>query len=101
VVVISKTILRSFSELHPDAEQALGDWYDIVKVHEWGNFNEMKRSFNSVDFVRNDRYVFNIRGNRYRLIALILFKVRTVFILFIGTHKEYDAVDAGTVTFKK
>ena len=60
----------------------------------------MKKSFNSVDSVGNDRYVFNIKGNHYRLIALILFKVRTVFIVFIGTHKEYDLIDASTVTFK-
>jgi len=60
----------------------------------------MKNTFNSVDAVGNDRYVFNIRGNNYRLIALIIFKVRTVFILFIGTHKEYDKVKASTIAFK-
>ena len=56
-------------------------------------------SFNSVDSVGNDRYVFNIKGNRYRLVALILFKIRTVFILFIGTHKEYDLINAKTIGF--
>ena len=61
----------------------------------------MKNSFNSVDAVGNDRYVFNIKGNDYRLIALIIFKVRTVFILFIGTHRDYDKVDAKTILFKK
>jgi mRNA interferase HigB len=60
----------------------------------------MKNSFNAVDAVGNDRYVFNIKGNHFRLIALIIFKVRTVFVLFIGTHKEYDQIDASTVQFK-
>ena len=61
----------------------------------------MRNTFNSVDAAGNDRYVFNIKGNSYRLIALIIFKVRTVFILFVGTHKEYDRIDAGKVEFKK
>jgi mRNA interferase HigB len=60
----------------------------------------MKNSFNAVDAVGNDRYVFNIKGNHFRLIALIIFKVRTVFVLFIGTHKEYDQLDASTVQYK-
>jgi mRNA interferase HigB len=54
-----------------------------------------------MDAVGNDRYVFNIKGNNYRLIVLIIFKVRTVFILFIGTHNEYDKINASTVAFKK
>ena len=61
----------------------------------------MKNTFNSVDAVGNDRYVFNIKGNDYRLIALIILKVRTIFILFIGTHQEYDKIDASTEAFKK
>ncbi|MDB4918117.1 MAG: addiction module toxin RelE [Mucilaginibacter sp.] len=61
----------------------------------------MKNTFNSVDAVGNDRYVFNIKGNNYRLIALIIFKVRTVFIVFIGTHGEYNKIDAPSVLFKK
>ena len=54
-----------------------------------------------MDAVGNDRYVFDIKGKNYRVIALIIFKVRTVFILFIGIHKEYDKIDAANVTFKK
>ena len=58
-------------------------------------------TFNTADSVGNDRYVFDIKGNQYRLVALIIFKVRTVFILFIGTHKEYDEIKADKITFKK
>ena len=101
MVIISKAVLRDFSKSHADSETALEDWYDLAKNADWKNFNEMRKTFNSVDAVGNDRYVFNIKGNSYRLIALIIFKVRTVFILFVGTHAEYDKVNAGKITFKK
>ncbi len=101
MVIISKAVLRDFYRVHADAETPLEDWYELAKNADWKNFNEMRNTFNSVDSVGNDRYVFNIKGNSYRLIALIIFKVRTVFILFVGTHAEYDKVDAGTVVFKK
>ena len=101
MVIISKSVLKTFKKSFPDSEHALDNWYETTKQNDWKNFNEMKKSFNSVDSVGNDRYVFNIRGNHYRLIALILFKVRTVFILFIGAHKEYDLINASKVSFKK
>jgi|SRR5580692_12366054 mRNA interferase HigB len=100
MIIIAKSALKAFMRTYPDSENALDKWYEITKQNDWKNFNEIKKSFNSVDSVGNDRYVFNIKGNHYRLIALILFKVRTVFILFIGTHKEYDLIDASTITFK-
>lgn len=99
-VIISKSTIREFSRAHAEASKPLDDWYEAVKGAEWRNFNEMRTMFNSVDAVGNDRYVFNIKGNAYRLIALIIFKVRTVFILFIGTHREYDRIDASTVEFR-
>ncbi|WP_316794300.1 type II toxin-antitoxin system HigB family toxin [Pedobacter frigoris] len=101
MVIISKTIINTFTKANIDSEKPLEDWYEIVKNAEWKNFNEMRLTFNSVDAVGNDRYVFNIKGNSYRLIALIIFKIRTVFILFIGTHKTYDTIDAAQVSFKK
>ena len=101
MVIISKATIRSFIEEHKDAEAPLDNWYELTAKADWKNFNEMKNSFNSVDAVGNDRYVFNIKGNDYRLIALIIFKVRTVFILFIGIHRDYDKVDAKTILFKK
>lgn len=101
MVIISKAIIRDFSQKHADSEIALQNWYKITSEADWKNFSEMKNTFNSVDAVGNDRYVFNIKGNKYRLIALIVFKVRTVFILFIGTHQEYDDVDASTINLKK
>lgn len=101
MVIIAKKILREFVLTHPDCEQAIEKWYALTKAADWKSFSEMKNTFNSVDAVGNDRYVFNIKGNQYRLIALILFKVRTVFILFIDSHTEYDKLDAANVPYKK
>jgi mRNA interferase HigB len=101
MVIISKAIIREFTTMHPDAESPLDNWYELTTNADWKSFNEMKNTFNSVDAVGNDRYVFNVKGNNYRLVALIIFKVRTVFILFIGTHKEYDKINASTVVFRK
>jgi mRNA interferase HigB len=101
MVVISYRVIRAFSEIHKDSQDALNNWYSIIGKSDFANYNELKLVFNSVDAVGNDRYVFNIRGNRYRLIALIHFDVRTVYILFVGTHAEYDKIDASTIQFKK
>ena len=101
MVVISKAVLKEFAEKYPDAEAALMKWYNEIQAADWRNFSELKKAFNTADAVANDRYIFDIKGNQYRLIALINFKVRTVFILFIGTHKEYDKIDASKVQFKK
>lgn len=101
MVIISKAIIKDFSKKYPDAEIALQKWYEETKAADWENFTEVKKTFNSIDSVGNDRYVFDVRGNHYRMIALIIFKVRTVFILWIGSHKEYDKVKAPYITFKK
>ncbi|KQS30911.1 type II toxin-antitoxin system HigB family toxin [Dyadobacter sp. Leaf189] len=100
MVILSKRIINAFSEKEPRATDALLSWYKRCKAADWSKFSEMKQSFNTVDFVGNDRYVFNIKGNDYRLIAKIHFDVRTVYILFIGTHAEYDRVDASKVIYK-
>ena len=97
MVVISKTILNEFCQRHPDAATAFNEWYLQVKVAEWNNPGSVKQTFNSVDYVGNDRFVFNIRGNRYRLVAMIFFDKRTVFIRFVGTHAEYDKIDCATI----
>ena len=101
MVIISKTILNEFSKKHPVAERSLIKWYNETKAADWHNFSDLKRTFNTVDVVANYRYIFDIKGNHYRLVALIIFRTRTVFILFIGTHKEYDKIDASTIQFLK
>lgn len=101
MVVISYRTIRDFSEKHADSKDALNNWYRDIQKSDFSNFNELRVMFNAVDAVANDRYVFNIRGNNYRLIALIHFNVRTVYVLFIGTHKDYDKISAALIKFKK
>jgi mRNA interferase HigB len=101
MVIISKKAITEFSNKEPKATDSLLNWYTETKVANWANFSEMKQTFNSVDAVGNDRYVFNIKGNNYRLIAIIHFNVRTIYIAFIGTHGEYDKIDASQIKYKK
>ena len=100
MVIIAKAALTRFAEKHPDALVALMEWYDSVLVADWGNVVDVRTRFNSVDYVGNERFVFNIRENRYRLIVSILFGIRTIYIKFVGTHAEYDKIDAKTIDYK-
>jgi len=90
-IVTYKRILV-FVKKHPDAENSLNFWYYTVTAKKWNNLNEIKQTFNSVDYVGNNRYIFNIKGNDYRLIAIISFNAKKVYIRFIGTHLEYDKI---------
>ena len=92
MVVISYGTIRNYIALHRDVEDQLNNWYHIADRSDWANFNEMRLMFNSVDAIGKDLYVFNIKGNSYRLIVRVIFRVRTIYIKFIGTHKEYDKV---------
>ncbi len=91
--IIAKRRLKEFWKLHNDAEQPLRSWYDIAKKENWANFNEIKSQFRNASIVGNDRIVFNIKGNNYRLVIKIDFNWKAMFIKFIGTHKEYDKID--------
>lgn len=95
-IIARSKIIEYYTE-HPDAETALEDWYQKVKKAEWTCFADMKQMFNSVDNVGNQHYVFNIRGNNYRLIVVIKFTIKTVLIRFIGTHAEYDVIDTKNI----
>ncbi|MDB5013903.1 MAG: addiction module toxin RelE [Daejeonella sp.] len=75
----------------------MNNWYRLVNDADWANYYEMKEMFNSVDAVGNDRYVFNIKGNSYRIVAMIFFDIRTVYIRFVNTHSEYDKIDCSTI----
>ena len=97
MVVISKTKLTDFGQQHADAIAALNDWWEKTKRADWASMSDVKRTFNSVDYVGNDRYVFNIKGNRYRLVAMIFFDIRTLYIRFIDTHAAYDKIDCKTI----
>ena len=93
MVVISYKAIKDFSAVRNDVSDALNNWYRIMEASDLGSFNEIRLIFNSVDAVGNDLYVFNIKGNNYRLVARIHFSVRTVYIKFVGAHSQYDKLD--------
>ena len=93
MVIISHKAIRKFATEYPKFMIPLERWYSITMNADWQNFSDIKKQFNSVDAVGNGLYVFNIKGNDCRLIARIIFRTRTVFIRFIGTHKEYDLLN--------
>lgn len=101
MVIISKSILNKFGNDRPESKEAFFNWYQITKNADWNNYHELKNTFNSTDTVGNNRYVFNIKGNHYRLIALIIFETRTLFILFIGTHNDHNKINAVKIQYKK
>ncbi|MFO7658269.1 MAG: type II toxin-antitoxin system HigB family toxin [Bacteroidales bacterium] len=88
--IISFRKLREFFEEDSNSRVALQDWYKRTKKAEWENFSDVKKTFNSVDSVGNSRYVFNIKGIHYRIIAIILFTLKRVYIRWIGNHKDYS-----------
>ncbi|WP_221393826.1 type II toxin-antitoxin system HigB family toxin [Dyadobacter sp. NIV53] len=100
MVIISKRTINQYIELEPRVSDALLNWYRQAKAANWNKFQEVKKTFNSADAVGNNRYVFNIKGNDYRLITIIHFDIRTIYIVFVGTHAEYDKVDASLVKYK-
>lgn len=97
MVIISKTVLSEFGTDHADSVDALNIWYETVRGANWKSLNDIKKMFRTVDYVGNDRYVFNIKGNKYRLVVMIFFDIRTIYIRFIGTHAEYDKIDCTVV----
>lgn len=97
MVIISKSALLAFSEEHSLATEPLNRWHEIAKNSNWRSFADLKRDFNSADSVGNDRYVFNIKGNDFRLVAMIHFDIRTIYIRFVGTHKQYDLINCKNV----
>lgn len=95
--IVSHKKIVDFYKKHSQAHVPLEQWYRIVKKAEWACFADIKKDFNSVDNVGNQRYVFNVKGNDYRLVAVIQFTHRYVYIRFVGTHKEYDKIDCKTI----
>jgi mRNA interferase HigB len=95
--IIAVGTLRDFWEKNPDVEQPLKAWYDEAKAAEWRTPADVKAQYGNASIVANNRVVFNIKGNDYRLIVSIAYKTGIIFIKFIGTHAEYDKVDAAAV----
>jgi mRNA interferase HigB len=96
-IFVYKTLVDYYTR-HPESKTALEEWFRKTRKSKWSNFAEMKDTFNSVDSAGNRRYVFDIKGNIYRLVAIVLFVPKYVYIRFIGTHAEYDKIkDSSTI----
>ena len=90
--IVTYKRIQEFATKHPDTQAPLNVWYHTITAKSWQNLTDIKHDFNSVDYVGNHRYVFNIKGNTYRLIAIISFNAQKVYIRFIGTHAAYDKI---------
>ena len=95
--VIAKKILRDFWESHSDSEQQLKAWFQETSKAEWSGPKQIKLEYPSASFLADNRVVFNIKGNHYRLIVKINYDYQMVWIRFIGTHAEYDKINAKTI----
>jgi mRNA interferase HigB len=95
--VIAKKILREFWVKHEDSEQQLKSWFREAEKAEWNNPNQIQAEYSTASITKENRVVFNIKGNNYRLIAKINFEYQMVWIRFIGTHAEYDKINANTI----
>ena len=97
--IIAVSALRDFWTRpgRRDAENPLRAWVHVVKAAEWSNPADVKQMFRSADILPNERIVFNIGGNKYRLVVAVHYRGRRVFARFIGTHSEYDKIDATRV----
>jgi mRNA interferase HigB len=98
--IVSHKKLRDFYKTtvgREDSRVALERWYDIVEKAEWKNLTDIKADFSSVDYVGNQRYIFNIKGNKYRLVVVIKFSIGYIYIRFVGTHEESVKIDCSTI----
>ena len=95
--IIAQSTLREFWQQHADAEQPLKAWYQDVCSMNWTSPTDIKNIYANASILPKNRVVFNIKGNDYRLIVHVRYDIGIVFIRFIGTHQEYDRVDATTI----
>lgn len=95
--VVAKKILKEFWEKHSDSEEQLKTWYKEATKAKWASPNQIKADYSKVSILKSGRVVFNICGNKYRLITQINYLRQWVFIRFIGTHNDYDKIDADKI----
>ena len=95
--IIAKRSLVNFWEKHPDSEVPIRTWYAVAKSADWTMPSDVKCDFASASILKDGRVVFNIHGNTYRLVVWVNYAYRVVYIRFIGTHADYDHIDAQTI----
>lgn len=95
--IVSHKRLIDFYNIHPNSKLPLEQWYQQTKMAKWKCFADIKQDFNNVDGIGNQRYVFNIKGNDYRLVVIIQFTHGYVYIRFVGKHADYDKIDCSSI----
>ena len=95
--IISIKTLRDFGELHAAAEHSLLAWVDEVRKARWTQPAVIKAQFGNASILKSRRAVFNVKGNDYRIVTAVAYRLGVVYIKFVGTHAEYDRIDANTV----
>ena len=90
--IVTFRTIQEFAKLHPDSDTPLRNWYKMTKEGVWNCFADVRQTFGSADSIGNNRFVFNIKGNNYRLVAIVIFASKKVYIRFIGTHDEYNKI---------
>ena len=99
--IITRNTLLEYCKKYPAAATALQEWYHELVKADFKNFNELKKVYGNASLVADDRVVFNIMGNKYRLVARIVFEFKAIQIKWFGTHAEYDKINVTTVQYKK
>lgn len=92
MIITNRILIDKFCKKHADAKDAIEKWANFVSDANWKNHSELKNDYLSADFVGNNRYVFNIKGNNYRLVVMVVFFAGSADIRFVGTHSEYDRI---------
>ena len=95
--IIAISTLRSFWGKHPDAQTPLRAWYALASRADWETPADIKEAYRNASFTANNRVVFDIKGNDYRLVVLVKYDRGLIFIRFIGTHRQYDKIDVETI----
>lgn len=95
--VISFRKLKEFYEIHADSKPYLTSWFKTVRKARWNDINALKADFKSADVVADNRVIFNVKGNRYRMVTQISFEHKRIMIKWLGTHAEYDRINAKTI----
>jgi len=97
--IINRKTVVYYTEKYPNAKNQLLTWYNELLKHEFTNFNELKGVYGNASIVNNQRVVFNIKGNEYRLIVSVNFRRKASYIIWFGTHKEYDKINVATIPY--
>ncbi|MFD2935778.1 type II toxin-antitoxin system HigB family toxin [Spirosoma flavum] len=98
--IIARRTLLTYCNQYPLAATALKQWYAEWQEREFANFNELKAVYGSVSIVADDRAVFNIMGNKYRLVVRVVFDYKTIQVKWFGTHAEYNKIDVTTIQYQ-